>query len=65
ILFAGQPTFNSFLAVTDDFAVGSAHLKCPLSLVFVVFNIFTLTNTGGHFEFLVILSLIKSRLYRG
>jgi hypothetical protein len=63
VLLACQTTLNPSLAVADDFRVGSTHLKCPLSLACAFLSIHTLANTGGHFEYLLIFFVKKSRLY--
>jgi hypothetical protein len=64
-LVAGQTTLNSGFAVTNDFTVGSTHLKCPLSLACVFVVIHTLANTGGHFELSPTFLSVVVRLYEG
>jgi hypothetical protein len=46
-----QATLNSALAITDDFAVGSAHSKCSFWFVVLILAIAIKPRFYGHFEF--------------
>ena len=58
-----QAPRDSGLAVADDFAVGSTHLKCPFLLACVFLLTHTLTNGIGHFYFLIRFLPVAVRLY--
>jgi hypothetical protein len=59
-----QTTFNSTLAVADDFAVVFVHSKCSFWLDWMTLAITIKPRIYGHFEFFYPQPLFPSRLFK-